>query len=102
MSAKRAVNKTKFTPEQRAEHRRIRELFADWHPSPEELIVSGEGSHFSRFGEYPYLRPFLAQLKQAREYDRLLVAEGSACGVQVRMTDAAEWLGEDRRTNRCT
>jgi hypothetical protein len=28
----------------------------------------------------------------AHEYDRLLVAAGSVCGVQVRMTDAAEWL----------
>jgi hypothetical protein len=27
------------------------------------------------------------------EYDRLLVAEGSAAGVHVRMTDAAAWLG---------
>jgi hypothetical protein len=28
----------------------------------------------------------------SHEYDRLLVAEGSECGVHVRMTDAAEWL----------
>jgi hypothetical protein len=27
------------------------------------------------------------------EYDRLLVAEGSAAGVHIRMLDAAEWLG---------
>jgi hypothetical protein len=26
------------------------------------------------------------------EYDRLLVADGSECGVHVRMTDAAEWV----------
>jgi hypothetical protein len=30
--------------------------------------------------------------KPGHEYDRLLVAEGSECGVHVRMTDAAEWL----------
>jgi hypothetical protein len=30
--------------------------------------------------------------KPSHEYDRLLVTEGSECGVQVRMTDAAEWL----------
>jgi hypothetical protein len=30
--------------------------------------------------------------KPGHEYDRLLVAEGSDCGVHVRMTDAAEWL----------
>jgi hypothetical protein len=28
----------------------------------------------------------------AHEYDRLLVADGSAAGVQIRMTDAAAWL----------
>ncbi len=28
----------------------------------------------------------------AHEYDRLLVADKSVAGVQVRMTDAAEWL----------
>jgi hypothetical protein len=28
----------------------------------------------------------------AHEYDRLLVAAGSECGVHVRMTDAAQWL----------
>ncbi len=30
--------------------------------------------------------------KPGHEYDRLLVAEESECGVHVRMTDAAEWL----------
>jgi hypothetical protein len=30
--------------------------------------------------------------KPGHEYDRLLVAEGTECGVHVRMTDAAEWL----------
>jgi hypothetical protein len=30
--------------------------------------------------------------KPGHEYDRLLMAEGSECGVHVRMTDAAEWL----------
>ena len=30
--------------------------------------------------------------RPAHEYDRLLVAEGSECGVHVRMTDCAEWL----------
>jgi hypothetical protein len=29
----------------------------------------------------------------AHEYDRLLVAEGSECGIHVRMIDLAEWLG---------
>ena len=30
--------------------------------------------------------------KPSHEYDRLLVAQGSECGVHVRMTDASEWL----------
>jgi DNA-binding XRE family transcriptional regulator len=82
MSAKRTVNRTKFIPEQRAEHRRIRELFADWHPSPEELIASGQGGNFALFGEYPYLRPFLAQLKQAREQAGLSLADvAHRCGI---------------------
>src|SRR5207245_1222533 len=54
MTAKRTARKVAFTPQQRAEHRRIRELFQDWHPSPEELIASGEGRNFTLFGEYPY------------------------------------------------
>jgi hypothetical protein len=29
--------------------------------------------------------------RPGHEYDRLLVAEGSNCGVHVRMTDAADW-----------
>jgi hypothetical protein len=33
------------------------------------------------------------------EYDRLMVAEGSAAGVHVRMTDAVEWLN-GRRADR--
>jgi hypothetical protein len=30
--------------------------------------------------------------RPGHEYDRLLVVHGSACGVHIRMTDAAEWL----------
>lgn len=75
MSAKRKVQ---FTPEQRAEHRRLRELFTDWHPSPEGLIASDKGKQFSIFGEYPYLRPFLAELKQAREAAGMSLADVAA------------------------
>ena len=82
MSAKRGTRKVEFTPEQRAEHRRIRELFKDWHPSPEELIASGEGGNFALSGEYPYLRPFLAELKQAREQAGLSLADvAGRCGI---------------------
>ena len=82
MSAKRNSQKVELTPEQRAEHRRIRELFQHWHPSPEELIASGEGANFTLLGEYPHLRPFLAELKQARAEAGLSLAEVSRrCGI---------------------
>src|SRR5438309_11955642 len=82
MSAKRNAQKVELTPQQRAEHRRIRKLLEDWHPSPEELIASGEGEKFALSGEYPYLRPFLAELKQVREEAGLSLADVSRrCGV---------------------
>jgi DNA-binding XRE family transcriptional regulator len=82
MSAKGHARKVELTPQQRAEHRRIRKLFQDWHPSPEELIASGEGEHFDLHGEYPYLRPFLAELKQTREQQGLSLADvARRCGV---------------------
>jgi DNA-binding XRE family transcriptional regulator len=82
MSAKRNAQKVELTPQQRAEHRRIRELLGGWHPSSEELIASGEGEKFTLFGEYPYLRPFLAKLKQAREQAELSLADvARRCGV---------------------
>ena len=82
MSAKRNARKVEFTPAQRAEQRRLRELFQDWHPSPEELIASGEGVHFALFGEYPGLRPFLVELKQAREQAGLSLADvARRCGL---------------------
>jgi DNA-binding XRE family transcriptional regulator len=82
MSAKRNGAKVQFTPEQLAEHRRIRELFADWHPSPEELIASGEGKNFALIGEYRYLRKFLAEMKKVRERAGLSLAEvSSRCGI---------------------
>lgn len=82
MSAKQNGRKVELTPEKRAEHRRIRELLKDWRPSPEELIASGEGASFSLFGEYPYLRPFLAELKELREEAGLSLTEvARRCGI---------------------
>ena len=82
MSIKQTVRTIALTPEQRAEHRRIRQLFEEWHPSPEELIASGEGARFALSGEYRFLRPFLAELKQTREEAGLSLAEVSRrCGV---------------------
>ncbi len=51
--------KVQWTAEDRARHRAIRDMFRDWHPSPEELIASGEGAHFDFHGEYRELRPFV-------------------------------------------
>jgi hypothetical protein len=34
--------KINWSPEDKARHKAIREKFKNWHPSPEELIASGE------------------------------------------------------------
>jgi DNA-binding XRE family transcriptional regulator len=82
MSASQNGRKIELTPQQRAEHRRIRETFRDWHPSPEELIASGEGAAFALSGEYRGLRPFITELKQGRERAKLSLAEVSRrCGI---------------------
>lgn len=82
MNEKRKARAIDLTPEQRDEHRRIRELFQDWHPSPEELIASGESAKFALAGEYRYLRPFVAKLKQAREDAGLSLADvAQRCGI---------------------
>lgn len=74
--------KIKLTAEDRARHKAIREMFRDWHPSPEELIASGEAANFDLHGEYRELRPFIEQMKQAREEAGLTLAEVSQrCGI---------------------
>jgi DNA-binding XRE family transcriptional regulator len=74
--------KIQWTAEDRARHKAIRELFRHWHPSPEELIASGEGAHFDLHGEYRFLRPLLEELKQARAAAGLTLAEVSRrCGI---------------------
>jgi hypothetical protein len=71
-----------WTAEDRARHRAIRDLFRDWRPSPEELIASGEGANFELHGEYRALRPFVAEIKRAREATGLTLAEVSRrCGI---------------------
>ncbi len=57
-------------------------MFSKWHPSPEELIASGEGANFDLHGEYRELRPFVEKLKCAREAAGLTLAEVSRrCGI---------------------
>src|SRR5271165_2115100 len=71
-----------WTAENRARHQAIREMFRDWQPSPEELIASGEGADFDLHGEYRQLRPFVEEIKRAREEAGLTLAEVSRrCGI---------------------
>lgn len=83
MKTTHAPRRAELTEKQKAEHRRVRELFREWHPSPEELIASGERKHFSLAGEYAALRPFLADLKRLRERQEPTLSEVSArCGIE--------------------
>src|SRR5437660_11016875 len=71
-----------WTTEDRARHQALRDKFRDWHPSPEELIASGEGANFDLHGEYRELRPFVEGIKRAREAAGLTLAEVSRrCGI---------------------
>ncbi len=74
--------KVQWTAEDRARHQSIRDMFRDWHPSPEELIATGEGANFDLHGEYRELRPFVEEIKRAREAAGLTLAEVSRrCGI---------------------
>ena len=78
----KARPKIQWTAEDRARHRAIREKFRTWHPSPEELIATGEGANFDLHGEYRELRPFVEEIKRAREAAGLTLAEVSRrCGI---------------------
>ncbi len=74
--------KIQWNAEDRARHRATRDMFRNWHPSPEELIASGEGASFDIHGEYRELRPFIEEIKRAREAAGLTLAEVSRrCGI---------------------
>jgi DNA-binding XRE family transcriptional regulator len=80
--AEKVRSKVQWTAEDRARHEAIREKFRNWHPSPEELIATGEGANFDLHGEYRQLRPFLEEIKRAREVAGLTLAEVSRrCGI---------------------
>ena len=75
-------SKARWTAEDRARHRAIRDKFRNWHPSPEELIATGEAAGFELHGEYRELRPFVEEIKRAREAAGLTLAEVSRrCGI---------------------
>jgi Helix-turn-helix len=74
--------KVEWTADDRARHQAIRDKFRDWHPSPEESIASGEAANFDFHGEYRELRPFVEEIKLAREASGLTLAEVSRrCGI---------------------
>jgi DNA-binding XRE family transcriptional regulator len=78
----KARPKAQWTAEDRARHKAIRDMFRNWHPSPEELIASGEGANFKLYGEYRELRPFVEEIKRAREAAGLTLADVSRrCGI---------------------
>jgi DNA-binding XRE family transcriptional regulator len=75
-------DKVEWSAEDRARHQAIREKFRNWHPSPEELIASGEGANFDLQGEYRELRPFVEEIKRTRKAAGLTLAEVSRrCGI---------------------
>jgi hypothetical protein len=78
----KAPPRVQWTAADRACHRAVRDMFQDWHPSPEELIASGEGANFDLHGEYRALRPLVEEIKRAREAAGLTLAEVSRrCGI---------------------
>src|SRR5216683_3652638 len=71
-----------LTPEQRAQHKAIRDAFRDWHPGPEELIASGEATRLGLDVIHSPARDLLRHLKAAREAAGLTLADVSArCGI---------------------
>ena len=71
-----------WTPEQRAEHRAIRDAFRDWHPGPEELIASGAAARLGLNVVHFPGQTLLQHLKAAREAAGLTLADLSArCGI---------------------
>ena len=70
------------TPEQRAQHRAIRDAFRDGHPGPEELIASGAAAQLGLNVVHAPALDLLRRLKAAREAAGLTLADVSArCGI---------------------
>ena len=77
----KAGPKIQWTAQDRARHQAIREKFRDWHPSPEQLIASGEW-YFALYGEYRELLPFVEDIKRGREAAGTDPAQASQrCGI---------------------
>jgi hypothetical protein len=70
------------TPQQRAEHKAIRDAFRNWHPGPEELIASGAAARLGLDVIHFPARELLRHLKASREAAGLTLADLSArCGI---------------------
>ena len=71
-----------WTPEQRAQHKAIRDAFREWHPGPEELIASGEAARLGLNVVHSPARELVRRLKASREAAGLTLADVSArCGI---------------------
>lgn len=71
-----------WSPEQRAEHRAIRDAFREWHPGPEELIASGEAARLGLNVIHSPADNVLGQLKASREAAGLSLEDLSVrCGI---------------------
>src|SRR5438445_13158257 len=71
-----------LTPQQRAEHKAIREAFREWHPGPEELIASGAAARLGLNVIHFPAQELLRDLKASREAAGLTLADLSArCGI---------------------
>ena len=75
MSGERIHRDMKWSEEDRARHKAIREKFQRERPTPQELIESGEYLGPLPHGVYLSLRFALAELKKAREAAGLSLAD---------------------------
>lgn len=75
MRSERIHRDMKWTPEDRARHKAIREKFQKERPTPQQLIDSGEYSGPIPHGVYMALRAALHDLKKAREAAGLSLAD---------------------------
>jgi hypothetical protein len=83
----------------------MRHMFQNRHASPEELIASGEGASFDLRGEYCELRPFVEEIKRAREAAGLtLDSPWPRCpgGVESTSRPSLAWKTGTSRTRRWT
>jgi DNA-binding XRE family transcriptional regulator len=71
-----------WSPQQRADHKAIRDAFRDWHPGPEELIASGAAARLGLNVVHFPAQELLRQLKASREAAGLTLGDLSArCGI---------------------